>query len=45
MEASSEYTQLLKRMPAIIIWGSFGGVCSATAYFLLQGIWDQFLPR
>jgi hypothetical protein len=29
---------------AIFLWGCFGGICLAIVYFLLQGIWIQFLP-
>jgi len=45
MGAFREYTQLLKRIPAILLWGCFGGICSAAAYYLLQEIWDRFLPN
>lgn len=33
-----------RSLPAIILWGIFGGGCSAAAFFLLQWIWDVFLP-
>lgn len=32
-------------LPAILLWGSLGGVCSAAAYYLLQEIWDRFFPN
>jgi tetrahydromethanopterin S-methyltransferase subunit D len=32
-------------LPAILLWGSFGGICSAIVYYLLQEIWDRFLPN
>jgi hypothetical protein len=32
-------------LPAVIICGSIGGVCSAIVYFLLQWLWDLFLPN
>ncbi|MDD5143102.1 hypothetical protein [Methanoregula sp.] len=32
-------------LPAIFLWGSLGGVCSAAAYYLLQEIWDRFFPN
>lgn len=32
-------------LPVVLLWGSFGGVCSATVYLLLQWIWDHFLPN
>jgi hypothetical protein len=36
--------QNYRSLSAILLWGSFGGVCSAAAYFLLQWIWDHYLP-
>jgi hypothetical protein len=41
MELSGENNQSL---PAIILWGIFGGGCSAAAYFLVQGIWARYPP-
>lgn len=29
---------------AILLWGIFGGICSAMSYYLLVEIWNQLLP-
>ena len=37
--------QFFTKVPAIILWGCFGGLCSAVLYFLLQAIWGPILVR
>jgi hypothetical protein len=39
MELSGENNQSL---PAIVLWGCFGGICLAGVYFFLQGMWARY---
>jgi hypothetical protein len=35
--------RLFSSVPAIVLWGSFGGICLAAEIFLLQAMWDPVL--
>jgi hypothetical protein len=37
--------QFFTKVPAIILWGCFGGLVSAALYFFLQAIWGPILAR
>nr|WP_319376122.1 hypothetical protein [uncultured Methanoregula sp.] len=39
MEAFHEHGRLLALIPAIVLWGCFGGICLAGVNFFLQAMW------
>ncbi|MEN6443507.1 MAG: hypothetical protein ABFC71_07140 [Methanoregula sp.] len=43
MESIREHDRLLALIPAIVLWGCFGGICLAAVSFFLQGIWSPVL--
>jgi hypothetical protein len=43
MGAMHEHRDFLATVPAIVLWGCFGGLCLAAVHLFLQGTWTRLL--